>query len=228
MNRIASVTKMHLRDKLSWIYMPWIILLVNLIIHLIIRFSIGGKGEMYTGGITSLYVYSLVIGMVALPQTFVFALGLGVRRKDYFAGTATNFALISLGTAILLLLLSLLEGWSSGWGVGLHFFRMPYWGEGTAIGLVTRNFVLLLHLYFFGFAISSVQRRYGWFGMIVFSGVVSAVISVLVISLSYYQLWDSLYQWIVGITVSEWAGWLFALMVVYALASYTMLRKAAV
>ncbi|PUA38621.1 hypothetical protein C8Z91_13535 [Paenibacillus elgii] len=228
MNRVASVTKMHLRDKLSWIYMPWIILLLNLILHLTIRFSIGGKDGMYTGGITSLYVYMLVIGMVALPQTFVFALGMGVRRTDYFAGTAMNFALISLSTSILILLFSLLEGWSGGWGVGLHFFRMPYWGDGTAIGQVTRNFVLLLHLFFLGFAISSVQRRYGWFGMIVFSGVISVVVTVLVISLNYYQWWGNLFQWIAGITVSEWAGWLFALIVVYALASYAMLRKATV
>ncbi|KPV56654.1 hypothetical protein QJ48_26545 [Paenibacillus sp. A3] len=228
MSRIASVAKMHLRDKLSWIYMPWIIILFNLIIHLTIRFSIGGKDGMYTGGITSLYVYTLVIGMIALPQTFVFALGLGVRRKDYFAGTAMNFALISLGTAILLLLLSLVEGWSGGGGGGLHFFRMPYWGGGTAIGQVTRNFVLLLHLFFLGFAISSVQRRYGWFGMIVFSGGVFAVVTVLVVISSYYHWWGDLFQWIAGKSASEWAGWLFALMVVYAFASYTMLRKAAI
>ncbi|SCW27434.1 hypothetical protein SAMN04487970_100194 [Paenibacillus tianmuensis] len=228
MNRIVSVTKMYLRDKLSWIYMPWIILLFNLIIHLTIRFSIGAKDGMYSGGITSLYVYTLVIGIIALPQTFVFALGLGVRRKDYFAGTAMNFTLISLGTSILILLFSLLEGWSGGWGVGLHFFRMPNWGDGTVIGQVTRNFVLMLHLFFLGFVISSVQRRYGWFGMIVLSGVVFAGVSILVFSLSYYQWWGALFQWIAGITVSEWTGWLFALMVVYALASYTMLRKAAV
>lgn len=228
MNRIASVAKMHLRDKLSWIYMPWIITLFNLIIHLTIRFSIGAKDGMYTGGITSLYVYTLVIGIIALPQTFVFALGLGVRRKDYFAGTAMNFALISLGTAILLLLLSLLEGWSGGWGVGLHFFRMPYWGDGTVLGQVARNFVLLLHLFFLGFVISSVQRRYGWFGMIVLSGVVLAVVSVLVVLTSYYQWWGDLFQWVAGKSASEWAGWLFALMIVYALASYSMLRKAAV
>ncbi|MDO3677090.1 hypothetical protein [Paenibacillus ehimensis] len=228
MNRIASVTKMHLRDKLSWIYMPWIITLVNLVIHVIIRFSIGAKDGMYSGGITSLYVYMLVIGIIALPQTFVFALGLGVRRKDYFAGTAMNAALVSMSTAILLLLLSLLEGWSGGWGVGLHFFRMPYWSDGTVLGQIARNFVLMLHLFFLGFVISCVQRRYGWFGMMVLSGAVFAVVSVLVVLASYYQWWGGLFQWIAGKSVSEWAGWLFALLIVYALASYSMLRKAAV
>lgn len=114
MSRALSVTKMHLRDKFSYAYLPWIILLCSFTVNLIIGFLIDEQKGYYSGGLMSIYIYMFVSGIVVVPMTFPFSQGLGIRRTDYFIGTSGVMATLSAVFSALLVLLAELEAATSG------------------------------------------------------------------------------------------------------------------
>src|SRR5690348_17224339 len=132
MNRIKSVVSMHAKDKNSWFFIPLMVLGVSFSINVLIAYLLGGKTPIYTGGLLSIYVYMLVGGVIVVTGSFPFAIGFSIRRKDYFWGTVTMAALISAIWAVLISLLSFVEGsLIHNWGVNLHFFHLPFWSNSS-------------------------------------------------------------------------------------------------
>ncbi|QYR21405.1 hypothetical protein KZ483_27680 [Paenibacillus sp. sptzw28] len=224
MNRAAGVLQMHLRDKWMWFYIPSIILMSSFLVNLII----GSLTEepIYTGGLFSILIYMLVAGILTLTQTFPFALGLSVRRKDFYIGTASMIVLASAATAILLLILSLIEKWTDAWSTELHFFNLPYLSDGSAPQNLFIFFILLLHAYYLGFAISSVHRRFGRLGMYVFSIGSFLIFTIAGYSITFLGWWDNIWIWVADQNAFGLALWLIPPVAVYALTSYLLLRKA--
>jgi hypothetical protein len=87
MNRIANVLRLHIRGWHYWLLVPLSIVLSSFVINLIISVILGGKTAIYTGGLSSIYIYMLVLGSLTVKETFAFALGFSVRRRDYYLGT---------------------------------------------------------------------------------------------------------------------------------------------
>jgi hypothetical protein len=228
MNRISSVIKMQLKDKWSWVFIPWLILLFSFAINFTIALLMKENEDMYTGGLASMYIYMLVAGIVTLSQTFPFALGLSVRRTDYFWGTAIMIALISAVNTILLYLFSLLEQLTGSWGIQLRFFNLPYLNEGPAIGQLGMHFIVMVHCFFLGFAISSVHRRFGVKGMYILTAIVLLLISVGTFLFTNYRWWDDIFRFVSQYSASELALWMVPALAFYMLMSYLMLRKATV
>ena len=123
MNRITTVMKIHAKDKLTWFIAPWCFgllpaFLVNLLIGWILRLEKG----LYTGALSSIFIWMMVVGIVTLTKSFPFTLGMSIRRTDFFLGTLMMVTVVSLGISVVLLALSFVESdW--GWGVGLAFFQ---------------------------------------------------------------------------------------------------------
>ncbi|TCP29732.1 hypothetical protein EV207_10823 [Scopulibacillus darangshiensis] len=228
MNRTTGVLKMHFRDRWSWIFTPWIILLTSFIINYIIGLAIGGREDLYTGGIASIYIYMLVAALVTLPHTFSFMLGFSVRRKDYFFGTVLTFLVISAFTAALLFLLSLAEKLTGAWGVNLHFFHLPYLNDGPVAEQLWTSFTLFLEMFFLGFVIASVYRRFRRSGMIVLVIAALIIFSVGGFLCTYNNWWVSIFHWIGSHTAFQLSLWLFPTVVIYIILSYLMLRRATV
>jgi hypothetical protein len=229
MNRITSVIKIHSRNKFTWFFLPWIILLSSFVINLFISFLIGGKTAIYTGGLASIYIYMLVAGIFTLRDSFPFALGFSIRRTDYFLGTVGMVVAVSAVTAILLLLLSFTESeLIRGWGLELHFFHLPYVNDGPLIGQLWIFFVVMVHMYLLGFAIASVYQRFGRTGMYVFFIAAFLLVSVCTYVFTYFNWWRDIFRWLSHYSASELASWLVLAIAAYALVSYALLRKATV
>ena len=159
MNRVAGVMKIHTKDKWSLYLISSIVLGSSFIVNLITAMVTGGKEPIYTGGVASIYVYMFVAGIIVLAQMFPFALGLSVRRTDFYLGTAFMIGVINAVTALVLLLFAFIEQKTEGWGVNLHFFHLPYLNDGTIIEQFVIFFIILLHMSFLGFLIASVYQR---------------------------------------------------------------------
>jgi hypothetical protein len=229
MNQISGVMKMHSRDKLSWIYVPWVyVLFFSFLVNIIIAFFLDGKTEIYTGGIASIYFYMLIAGGVIIRETFSFVVGLSVRRKDYFWGTLVFVALASALSAILLFLLSFLENQTNSWGVSLHFFHLPYLNDGGVVEQIWVNFVLLMFMYFLGFVLASVYRRVGPKGLLVLSIVTLLLLSVSAILFTYFEWWIPIFTWVSQYTAFELACWMTPVVVIFITLSFLLLRKATV
>ena len=131
MNRIASVMVMHSRDRLTWFFLPWIVVGSSFTVNVFIALLLGSKTAIYTGGLSSIYIYMLSVGAITVGGTFPFALGFSTRRRDYFLGTIAQAIAVSAAWAILLWLLSFIEDkLIRNWGVDLHFFHLPYLSNG--------------------------------------------------------------------------------------------------
>ncbi|TVX98275.1 hypothetical protein [Cohnella terricola] len=224
MSRVAGIVKTHLTDLWSWAMMPWLILGISFTVNVIIGASVGDKIE--TGGLSSIYVYMLVLGVGSVGQTFPFLIGFGARRKDYFLGTTATIALIGAGSVILLLILGYVERQTGYWGIELHFFNISYVTDGPLIQKFWVLFSMMLHFFFVGFAISSIYRKFGRDGLFFFFIAFGVAITFAVYLLSVFDRLRAVFDWFVDLTVLGLANGLFLLTLVYVGLSYLLLRKA--
>jgi hypothetical protein len=260
MNRIASVMVMHARDRATWLLGPWIVLGATFVMCLLITLSIDwlwrGSTPVYTGALACIYIVMLAVAIGTVIGTFPFAVGFGTRRSDYLLGTLAWSVAYCASWAILLGLLSLIEASViKNWGVGLHFFHLPFFSDGTPLRQFCWSyyhdlscahsdpnyfssgsslqqfwvyFVLLLFLYMLGLLIGSIYQRFGRTGEFFFFGIVFLLLSVFVLLSSYWQWWGTISGWLAQQTAAALGLWLVPLIAFFALASYALLRKATV
>jgi hypothetical protein len=229
MNAVRTVVKMYTRGKLIWFFLPWMGLLIQFLATLIVVLMIrllAGKTPVYAGGLVSICVIMFYLGIVTLNDTFPFALGFSVRRTDYVLGTTVMAIAVSAVTAVLLLLFSLLEGVTGGWGVELHYFHLPYLNDGSLIEQLWISFVVMANMYFLGFVIGSIYRRFGRAGTLLFFLIVFLLMSIFSLVWTYLRWWGALFAWFSQFSAFELALGLLPLTVFYLLVSYLLLRRA--
>lgn len=228
MNPISGVVRMHARNKLIWFVVPWIVLLGNFAISLAISYLLGGK-PIITGGLSSIYIFMFVLGTITLPDTFVFAISLSVRRIDYMLGTALMVLATSVITGLLLFSFSLLENnLTHGWGMSLHFFFLPYINDGPLIIQFWVYCVPLVMLYALGFLVGSIYRRFGKTGMWTFSIAMFLTASGLGFVWTYYHWWETFFGTLAQYSAFTYIMWMVPAIAGCALVSYALLRKAAI
>jgi hypothetical protein len=259
MNRIASVTIMHARDRMSWFFGPWLIVTLGfatcLFIALFLALLLGHwvTGGVYTGALASIYIVMLIEGVTTISGTFPFAVGFGVRRKDFFQGTLAMSVATCATWAVLLGLLSLFEAnIIKNWGVDLHFFHLPFFNDGAPMRQFCWTtscsahanpnyfsnvapwqqfwvaFALLSFMYQLGLLLGSIYQRFGRAGEYIFLGGAFLLISVFVLMSTSWHWWGAISGWLVQQTAATLGVWLVPLMACFALASYALLRKATV
>jgi len=226
MNRVSGIVRTHLTDYLSWTLLPWIIMGFSFVINLIIGSLV--DEEVKSGGLGSLFIYMMVLGIVSIAQTFPFLVSFGARRKDYFLGTAATIAFVSAGSAIVLILIGYLERATNHWGMDLYFFNFFSLTDGPVLERFWFFFAGMIHLYYLGFAIGAVYRRFGRNGLFGFFIAVGLAFTCAFYLIGYYGKWQSIWNWVSGISVFELANGLVASMLIYVAASYLMLRKSTV
>jgi len=256
MNRIATVMIMHSRDRVSWFVIPWSVLGAAFAICLFIALSIGDTTPFYTGALAVFYFVMLIEGTATVSRMFPFAVGFGTRRRDYLLGTLAWGVAVCAAWAILLGLLSLIEAnVIKNWGVGLHFFHLPFFSDGSPLrqfcwsyyhdmscaqsdpnylsgglplGQFWVSFVLLLFLYLLGLVLGSIYQRFGRTGEYVFFGIAFLLLSVFLLLNTYWNWWGAIFGWLIQQRAATLGLWLLPLMACFALVSYALLHKATV
>lgn len=231
MNTIRTVIKMYTRGNATWFFWPWIVLVLQFLVALIVIWIIllfaGGRAPFYPGGLLTICVIMLIGGILNLTDTFPFALGFGVRRTDYVLGTTVMALAICALTAVLWLLSSLVENVTGGWKIDLHYFHLPYFNDGSLIEQFWVYFVILANMYFLGFAIGSLSQRFGRIGIVIFVLTTLLLLSLFSLALTYVRWWGAFFAWFGQFTAYELALGLLPLTAFYLLASYLLLRRAA-
>ena len=229
MNRITGVVRMYARDKWGWFFLPWIIMGSSFVINLIIAGTLSDE-PLRTGGLASIFIYMMVAGIVGASQSFPFAIGFTVRRKDFLLGTLAMMGGVSLISSVIILLLRAIESGTDGWGVDLRFFDISYLNEGNVVAQWWVLFSFMLHMFALGFVISSIHRRFGRAGIITAMILVMLAVTIGLFLIGYFDRWEDIGNWLKDNppTAAEFSSWLAPVTTVYALATYAMLRKATV
>ncbi|MGZ0140817.1 ABC transporter permease [Rhodococcus qingshengii] len=145
-SRIGAVLQLH---TVAWpllIAWPVGILLISFLISFTIYAIVGNEeGEGFTGSVFSVYGFVLAFYLQSMTQTFPFALGLSVTRREFFTATAIMALAQSAIFAIALQLLSVVESATNGWGVHMRMFGIArYFTDNTAVQLLALFATLLL------------------------------------------------------------------------------------
>lgn len=227
--RISTIMLLQLTNPMTLIGWPLSILgfiyVLNLAVYGLISTATSGAASVgVNGGIGFLWVYTLVMAVQSVNQTFPLALGFGATRRDYLLGTGALFTLLSAGYAALIATLAIAERAVDYWGVGLRFFDTA--PEFTWFELFLGSFLLLLLFASIGAATASVYVRWKAMGMYVFwAGLVVGVVG-LGFLITWTESWGAIGEFFATAGVLGTLGWSLVISALGAIAAYLILRRA--
>jgi hypothetical protein len=224
---IGRVARLHLVDRFGYTWLVWGVLAFTFAVNVAI-FAVLPQTQPngnYTGALVTIYVFMAVIGVQAATKFLPFAMTLGVSRRTYFVGTvALVVGLCALYSAVLTVLWWL-EGLTDGWGLKLHFFRVPWILDGPWYQVLLTNFVLMSLVFLFGLWAGLIYRRFALVGSVVFFAAITLVLVGAALLITWWQAWPQVGRFLVDLNILA-ASLLVALIaVVVSLGGYLTIRR---
>jgi hypothetical protein len=238
LRRILAVTKLHFVNRFQIVYLPLIalgaIFLINLAIWWIIVESTGGASSAnrtpthlgYSGAVSYIYVYGIVIAVQAISRTFPFSLGFGVTRRDFYLGSTLAFVALSFGFAIVLTIMSVIEIATNGWGLGGRMFAPLFFTNSFWLLRFVMYFCAFLFLLFIGTAGATFYVRWRATGLIVFFGIIAVLLLGAFAYITPSHLWAPVGTWLVQIGPVGICLWLLAPTAICGVVGFFVLRRA--
>ena len=222
-----DVARFHLVVPWLVLGLPWAILAISFTVNLVIfAFVPQGHGaHNYTGGVASIYVFFLVIGVSGIGRSLPFGLALGVSRRSFYAGTALLGAALAFVDGLALTALQAIEGATDGWGANMHFFRVPYILDGPWYLTWLTSFVALALLWVWGMWFGIVYRRWNLFGSVAFIAAQVTVVVVAVLIVIWADAWSGLGHFFTGLTAAGVTGLLAGLAALLLAGGHATIRS---
>jgi hypothetical protein len=233
-SRIGSVIRLHFTNPMTLVVTPFIVLgsifVLNLAIWLIIAISSPAgtdlsQGFSYSGASAWIFFYLAVVAIQAMNNTFRLALGYGSTRRDFYLGSSLVFVALSVAFTAAITILGLLEDATHGWGLGGRMFTPVYFGTdwGERITVILCLFLLFT---FTGSAFGAVFVRWGRNGLLVFGGILLAIIVLIGLVIALLQAWAEFGSWLGANAPLGLALWSLVPTVVFGIAGFFVLRGA--
>jgi hypothetical protein len=226
MKTLVNVARYHLVDRVTYLALPWGIMLFSFLVNVVIAATVPGPpGGQYTGGLATIYIFLLVCGAYSMTRSLPFGLMLGVSRRTYYLGTALLVATLGVVYGLGLTVLQAVERVTGGWGLSLHFFRVAWIMDGPWYQTWLTSFVLLVLFFGYGMWYGLVYRRWSLPGMVVFSAAQVLVALVAVVAVSLTHNWAAVGNFFVTLTAPALTGVLAAVAVALGLGGFTSIRR---
>ncbi|NHD15889.1 MULTISPECIES: hypothetical protein [Actinopolyspora] len=230
MTRLLTVARIQLVNKFAVLGMPLLVLaavfLINMASYTVLS-SPSAQGEVISGALMSIYCVMLAVHLQTITQVFPFAAGLSVTRRTFYGATALVVVGQSIGYGVLLYLLSLLERATSGWGLRLRFFTLPFLPQDSAPAQLLTYTAPFLLLAFLGVWVGIVFKRWGQPGVYTLVFGIGLLAGTLAVVASWQGWWPSIGRFFVEQPPTALlGGYPLALAVVIAATGYLTLRRA--
>jgi hypothetical protein len=222
-----DVARYHLVVPWLVLGLPWAILAISFTVNLVIFAFVpqGHAAHNYTGGVASIYVFFLVIGVSSIGRSLPFGLALGVSRRSFYAGTALLGAALAFVDGLALTALQAIEGATDGWGAKMHFFRVPYILNGPWYLTWLTSFVALALLWVWGMWFGIVYRRWNLFGSVAFIAAQVTVVVVAALIVTWADAWSGLGHFFTGLTAAGLTGLLAGLAALLLAGGHATIRS---
>jgi len=226
MTTLQNVARYHLVDRITYVALPWGTLAFSFLVNLVIASQVAPDvNSYYTGGLLSIYVFLLICGALSMTRSLPFALMLGLSRRSYYLGTALLVVCLGIVYGLALAVLQVIERATDGWGVDMHFFRIPGILDGPWYLTWLTSFVLLVLFFLYGMWYGLVYRRWSLPGLVAFIAAQILVVLAVVVAISMADSWHALGDFFSTATASALTGVLAAITVAMGVGGFTTLRK---
>ncbi len=227
MTTMVKVARLHLVDRFSYTWLLWGVFAFTFLVNYILFAAIGPVQEdgSYTGALLCIYIFMVVIGIQAATKFLPFAFTLGVSRRTYFLGTVALVVGLCALYAAVMTVLWWVEALTDGWGINMHFFRVPWILDGPWYQVLATNFVLLSLIFLTGLLFGLIYRRFGMVGMVLFSGASVVIALAAVLLVTWRQWWAQLGAYLVDLDILSATGILAIVAAVTALGGYVTIRR---
>jgi hypothetical protein len=229
MKTSLGVARYQLINPNAFVIQPWLVLTLDLLIVVAIFTETPARsGTHDTGALAGIYVVLIVAGALAISRQLPLALALGVSRRSYYAGTALLSMAVAAVYGLALTVLQLIERATGGWGIDLHFFRVPYLLSGPWYLSWLTSFVGLALMLAWGMWFGLVYLRWNLIGLLSFICAQAVLLTGVLLIISLAHAWSSFGHFFTTLTIEGLTGLLAALTVLLLAGAYATIRRATV
>jgi hypothetical protein len=239
-----DVARYHLVMPWLVVGLPWAIMafsfVVNLVIFALVPVShhdvltshgvvqVASASHNYTGAVAIVYIFFLALGVSSIGRSLPFGLALGVSRRSFYTGTAALGVALAVADAVGLTALQAIERATDGWGVGMHFFRVPYILNGPWYLTWLTSFVALAVLFVYGMWLGIVYRRWNLTGAAAFIAAQVTVVVAGVLIVAWADAWSGVGHFFTGLTAAGLTGLLAGLAALLLAGGHATIRRVTV
>jgi hypothetical protein len=201
MNTSIRVARYHLANPVKYLVVPWAVLAFTLAIcgvvfalmpasshHSALAWFPNDRARV-TDGLTAFFIFFFVLGIQSVARSLPFGLTLGISRRSFYSGTAMLGVSLSFVSGLVLAGLQAIERATGGWGVAMHFFRVPDVLNGPWYATWLTSFAGLAGLFLYGLWYGIVYCRWGAPGILLF------IAAQALAGLAVYAAVDIGYSW---------------------------------
>ncbi|MGF7123487.1 ABC transporter permease [Rhodococcus sp. AG1013] len=196
--RLLAVCRLHVVSWPLLLAAPAAILAVTFAINLTIFALIDSEGETHaTGAALSLYGFVVAFYAQAMTQTFPFALGLSVTRRQFFTSTGVVAVVQSAAFAAVLQLLSVIEAATDGWGVGMRMFGVLRYATDSSVLQTVTLFASLLLTTSISILLGAVYQRWRTPGFLLAGTGTIGALGIAAVVITWARWWPAVGSWFV-------------------------------
>jgi hypothetical protein len=226
MNTLVNVGRYHLVDRFTWVVMPWGIMAFSFLVNIGVSLAApNGSRGIFTGGLASLYIFMLLCGALSMTRALPFGLMMGISRRTYYTGTALLVLALGVVYSLGLTVLQLVERATNGWGLRLHYFRIPWILDGPWYETWLTSFVLLVAFILYGMWYGLVFRRWGLPGLVAFIATQVIVALLAVVAVSATHSWSGVGHFFTTVTALALTGVLAVVALAMGFGGLTTVRR---
>jgi hypothetical protein len=228
MNTAIKVARYHLMDR-TVLSLPIVVTVFVFLINLVIFAAVPTpQGGGHTYAISALYIWLLTSGVVLIVQRLPFGLTLGLSRRSFYRGTSILVLGLAAVYAVGVTVAQAIERAADGWGVQMHFFRVPWLFDGPWYETLATAFVLGAAVMVYGIWYGIVFRRWSIVGVVAFVAAQLMVLMFGALATTWTHAWGDVGSFFTTVSAIGFAGILAALTVALGLGGYTTLRRVTV
>ncbi|TNC26487.1 ABC transporter permease [Amycolatopsis alkalitolerans] len=229
MNTLLKVARYHLVNRMNYVGLPALIVTFTWAVNVAVAAVLPlGSDDYYAGGLATVFAFLLALGTLSMTRSLPFGMALGLSRRTYYLGTVLVVAALSVVYGLALALLQLVETASGGWGLRMHYFRVPWILDGPWYLTWATSFVLLVLCYCYGICYGLVYRRWNLFGAVAFVGAQVLVVLAALTAISLTRSWSAVGAFLSTVTGPAFTGMLALVAVALALGGFGTLRRVTV
>jgi hypothetical protein len=227
MNTWVKVARYDLVRPTNYLVLLWFILPISFAVGAV---TVGRRDHDASGYLIGFFLYFAVQGMQTIGRSLPFGLTLGASRRSFYSGTALLGMALALVFGLVLTALQAIERATDGWGLSLHFFRVPYLLNGPWYATWLTSAVALFALFVYGMWYGILYSRWGLLGTLAFIGVQALVVAawVVVVSFEHWHVRSAASGPYAGLTALDLTGVIAALAVLLLAGGHATIRRATV